>query len=105
VAVDVEATADRFPSALEAAAYFVASEGLTNAIKHAHASRVAVRAVRDNSSLVISITDDGVGGASPARGSGLAGLADRVHAHGGTLRLESAPGSGTSLTAELPCGS
>jgi signal transduction histidine kinase len=105
VSVDVEATADRFPGALEAAAYFVASEGLTNAVKHAHASNVAVRAVRDDDSLVISITDDGVGGAAPAAGSGLAGLADRVHAQGGTLRLESAPGSGTCLTVELPCGS
>ena len=103
--VSVEATEDRFPRALEAAAYFVASEGLTNAVKHARASRVAVSAARANGSLVVSITDDGVGGAAPARGSGLAGLADRVHAQGGTLRLESAPGMGTRLTVELPCGS
>ena len=103
--VSVEATEDRFPRALEAAAYFVASEGLTNAVKHARASRVAVSAARANGSLVVSITDDGVGGAAPARGSGLAGLADRVHAQGGRLRLESAPGMGTSLTVELPCGS
>jgi signal transduction histidine kinase len=103
--VSVEATADRFPDALEAAAYFVASEGLTNAVKHAHASQVFVRADRDDGRLVISITDDGVGGAAPARGSGLAGLADRVDAQGGTLRLESAAGAGTRLTVELPCAS
>ncbi len=103
--VKVEATADRFPGALEAAAYFVASEGLTNVVKHAHASRVVVCAARDDGSLVISIADDGVGGAAPARGSGLAGLADRVNAQGGTLRLESAPGRGTTLTVELPCAS
>jgi signal transduction histidine kinase len=105
LSVNVEATAERFPSALEAAAYFVASEGLTNAVKHAHASSVAVSAARENGSLVISITDDGVGGAAPAPGSGLAGLADRVHAQGGTLRLDSTPGMGTRLTVELPCAS
>jgi signal transduction histidine kinase len=103
--ISVDATAERFPDALEAAAYFVASEGLTNAVKHAHASRVAVRAASEGGGLVISITDDGVGGAAPTDGSGLAGLADRVQAQGGTLRLESAPGAGTRLTAELPCAS
>jgi signal transduction histidine kinase len=103
--VSVEATAERFASALEAAAYFVASEGLTNAVKHAQASSVALSAARENGSLVITITDDGVGGAAPAPGSGLAGLADRVHTQGGTLQLESAPGMGTRLTVELPCAS
>ena len=95
----------RFPSALEAAAYFVATEGLTNAVKHAQASSVAVSAAREDGSLVITITDDGVGGAAAAPGSGLAGLADRVQAQGGTLKLDSAPGMGTRLTVELPCAS
>ena len=103
--VNVEATPERFPSALEAAAYFVATEGLTNAVKHAQASSVAVSAARENGSLVITITDDGVGGAAAAPGSGLSGLADRVHAQGGTLKLDSAPGKGTRLTVELPCAS
>jgi signal transduction histidine kinase len=105
VPVAVDATRERFPAGVEAAAYFIACEGLTNAAKHAQASRVSLSAQRRNGSLVVCVADDGVGGASPGRGTGLSGLADRVGAHGGTLRIESKRGSGTRLIAELPCES
>jgi signal transduction histidine kinase len=103
--VAVDATAERFPDGLETAAYFIACEALTNATKHAHASRVSLSAQRHNGSLIVSVADDGVGGAAPGDGTGLRGLRDRVGAHGGTLRIESERGAGTRLIAELPCGS
>ena len=103
--VDVNASAERFPADIEAAAYFIACEGLTNAVKHAHATRVTVTAERTDGKLVISISDDGIGGANTSRGSGLSGLSDRVQAHRGALRLERGDGTGTTLVAELPCGS
>ena len=103
--VAVDATAERFPDGVETAAYFIACEALTNATKHAHASRVSLSAQRRNGSLVICVADDGVGGAALGNGTGLSGLADRVAAHGGTLRIESERGAGTRLIAELPCGS
>jgi signal transduction histidine kinase len=103
--VAVEATAERFPDGLETAAYFIACEALTNATKHARASRVSMSARRRNGSLVICVADDGVGGAAPGGGTGLSGLRDRVGAYGGTLRIESERGTGTRLIAELPCGS
>jgi signal transduction histidine kinase len=103
VTTEVEATDERFTEQVEAAAYFVASEALTNSVKHAGASRVAISAARKNGSLTVEVTDDGRGGATAAPGSGLAGLADRVAALGGRLHLRSDPGSGTSLVAELPC--
>ncbi len=104
LAVDVSAGSERFPHDLEAAAYFIASEGLTNAVKHSGASTVTVSAARHDGHLVISVCDDGSGGADSAGGSGLRGLRDRVEAHGGTLRIDSHAGAGTTLTAELPCG-
>ena len=103
--VEVHASDERFPEHLEAAAYFIACEGLTNAIKHAHASKITVSAARADERLVISIMDDGGGGAKPTHGSGLAGLADRVEAQGGTLRLVTSAASGTNLIVELPCAS
>jgi signal transduction histidine kinase len=103
--VEVRATSARLPAGVEAAAYFIASEGLTNAVKHANASKVALSAERANGRLTISVADDGVGGAAEADGSGLRGLADRIAAQGGTLDIRSEPGAGTTLTAELPCGS
>jgi signal transduction histidine kinase len=106
--VPVEVTtalAARPPPEIEAAAYFVACEALANAVKHAAASSVTISAVSRNGSLVIEVSDDGVGGADMRRGSGLRGLADRVEAHGGSLRVESAPGSGTRVVGELPCAS
>jgi signal transduction histidine kinase len=103
--VAVDATRERFSAGVEAAAYFIACEGLTNAAKHAHASTVSLSAQRRNGSLVVCVADDGVGGALPGGGSGLSGLADRVGAHAGTLRIESERGAGTRLIAELPCES
>lgn len=105
VPVEVKTPDERFDRGLEAAAYFIACEGLTNAVKHANASRIALSAKRKNGKLVVSIADDGVGGAMAVPGSGLSGLSDRVAAYGGTLRIESNQGAGTRLTAELPCGS
>ena len=105
VPVDVEVPAARVAASVEAAAYFVACEALTNAVKHASASRVAVRAVRDNGALLVSVSDDGVGGAVVRRGSGLAGLQDRVAAHGGTLEIMSPRGGGTRIEVAIPCES
>jgi signal transduction histidine kinase len=103
--VQVDTTPERFSVGVEAAAYFVACEGLTNAIKHSGATAVVVSAQRSNGHLIVRVTDDGVGGAVHKLGGGLRGLHDRVAAHGGSLCVESAPDSGTILTAELPCGS
>ncbi|HKE69888.1 MAG TPA: histidine kinase, partial [Nocardioidaceae bacterium] len=103
VPVKVSATADRYPPDIEAAAYFVACEGLTNAVKHARADQVVLRVARRDSVVVVSVADDGVGGATAGGGSGLTGLSDRVAAHGGQFRIESVRGSGTILRAELPC--
>lgn len=101
----VDATEERFSDSLETAAYFVASEALANAAKHAQASEVALSAARRNGSLVVRVRDDGVGGAVPAAGSGLVGMSDRVAALGGTVSVDSPRGGGTTVTAELPCGS
>jgi signal transduction histidine kinase len=101
VPVTLDVTDRRFPPAHEAAAFFVCSEGLTNVAKYATAARVeiAVRAV--GSTLMVDVIDDGPGGADPG-GSGLRGLADRVEALGGALRVASRPGAGTRLEAALP---
>jgi signal transduction histidine kinase len=99
----VEATEERFADRIETAAYFVASEALTNAAKHAKASQVTVSAGRRNGRLVVRIRDDGIGGAVPSERSGLAGMTDRVAALGGSLAVASIPGRGTLVTAELPC--
>jgi signal transduction histidine kinase len=103
IPTEVDATDERFERDVEAAAYFVASEALTNAIKHARCSRVVVHAGRSDSRLVLTVSDDGRGGAAPALGSGLAGLSDRVVALGGRLVVKSDAGRGTSIVAELPC--
>ncbi len=94
----------RLPEGIEVAAYYVVSEGLANAVKHADASvaKVEVEAVED--SVRISIWDDGRGGADPARGSGLIGLKDRVEAQGGTISVVSPPDEGTRLQVSLPVG-
>jgi len=105
VPVEVEASGDRAPPEVEAVAYFVACEAVTNAVKHASPSRVRVMAARDEAVLRLIVADDGVGGASAVAGRGLAGLADRVAASGGTWALESPSGLGTRIAVELPCGS
>jgi signal transduction histidine kinase len=103
--VEVTTTGERFAPEVETTAYFVACEALTNAVKHARAARVALCVAREDTKLVVTVADDGVGGATPAIGSGLAGLADRVAARGGRLRIDTARGHGTTLIAELPCAS
>jgi signal transduction histidine kinase len=95
-------TDDRFPERVEVAAYYVASEALTNAAKHARASSVELRVDCRDGRLMLSVHDDGVGGADPSRGSGLIGLTDRVEALGGTISLRSPTGAGTSLHVQLP---
>jgi PAS domain S-box-containing protein len=103
--VDVEvALDDRLPAPVEAAAYYVVSEALTNVTKYAEASDVRVHVFRDDGRAHVEVRDDGVGGAQEDRGSGLRGLADRVEALGGALWITSPPGEGTTLLAEIPCG-
>jgi signal transduction histidine kinase len=96
-------TAGRLPAAVETAAYFVISEGLTNVSKYAHAARATVRVERVDGRLLVEVSDDGVGGANAGDGSGLRGLSDRVAALSGTLEVSSPPGRGTRLRAQLPC--
>ena len=101
VVLDVR-TERRLPEAVEVGAYYVVSEALTNAAKHAHALAVAVEVEAVNGVLRVSVQDDGVGGADFARGSGLLGLKDRVEALGGRIAVESAPDTGTAVHVELP---
>jgi signal transduction histidine kinase len=104
-AVPVEMTVridGRLPEPVEVAAYYVVSEMLTNAAKHAHASIVEVDAAASGGLLRVCVRDDGVGGADPLRGSGLIGLKDRIDALGGTLSVHSPAGAGTTVTCELP---
>jgi signal transduction histidine kinase len=103
--VPVELTLDidsRLPGRVEVATYYVVSEALANAAKHARASAVRVDATSEDGVVRLSITDDGVGGADPTAGSGLVGLRDRVEALGGELSISSAPGEGTALQARIP---
>jgi signal transduction histidine kinase len=95
---------DRFEEPVEVAAYFVASEALTNTAKHGEASRVQITLGRDDGALELVVDDDGRGGADPAAGTGLTGLIDRVEALGGTLRIDSPPGRGTTVRVALPTG-
>jgi signal transduction histidine kinase len=90
----------RFPAEIEAAAYYVCAEALANVAKHAAASAISIQLGRHGDALRVSVTDDGVGGADPSRGTGLTGLADRVEALGGRLTFH--PGRGTRLVAEIP---
>jgi PAS domain S-box-containing protein len=101
VELDVRAEA-RLPAPVEVAAYYVVAEALTNAAKHARASVVHVAVEARDRIVGVAVRDDGVGGADPARGSGLLGLKDRAEAIGGTISLQSRPGAGTSLIVELP---
>jgi signal transduction histidine kinase len=95
--------AERLPAPVEAAAYFVVAEALTNVAKYAAASSAAVRINRNGSYAVVEVRDDGVGGADPAVGTGLRGLADRLAALDGRLEVHSPPGGGTTVRAEVPC--
>jgi PAS domain S-box-containing protein len=102
VPVDLVAPDERLVADVEAAAYYVVAESLTNVAKYAHATAVEVRVQREASVLVVVVSDDGVGGADPTNGSGLSGLADRVSVLDGTLAIESPRGRGTSIRAEIP---
>jgi signal transduction histidine kinase len=95
---------ERLPAPVERCAYFVVAESLTNAVKHAAASRVCVRLALAGNELVVTVADNGRGGANAA-GSGLSGLRTRVESVGGTLRIASVPGEGTALEARIPCES
>jgi signal transduction histidine kinase len=97
-----EVIEERLPEPIEVGAYFVTSEALANAAKHSQASRIEVSLTTSDSTLLLSISDDGVGGADPTRGSGLVGLTDRIEAVGGTFNMTSVPGEGTSLVVTLP---
>jgi len=100
--VSVDMTVERLPGSVEATAYFVVSEALTNVVKHAHATGAQVTARVEDGELRIEVCDDGVGGARGDHTSGLGGLEDRVSALGGRLVLESPPGEGTRVCAQLP---
>jgi PAS domain S-box-containing protein len=102
VPVDVVADADRLPEHVEATAYYIVSEALTNVAKHAAAHRVRVSVLRDGAVVRCEVSDDGRGGADTAGGTGILGLRDRAEAAGGTLSLVSPPGRGTVVTAVLP---
>ena len=95
---------DRLPGPVEAAAYYVVAEALTNVAKYAEASQVDVQVYCRNGSAIVEVVDDGIGGADPSRGSGLRGLADRVEALDGRLGVESPSTGGTRITAEIPLG-
>jgi GAF domain-containing protein/two-component sensor histidine kinase len=95
---------DRYDPALEATVYYVAAESLTNAVKHAEASSVTLHGGRRDGMLELEITDDGIGGADPRRGTGLIGLKDRVDTLGGIISFASAAGTGTTVRMKLPAG-
>ena len=100
--VSVELSVERLPGAVEATAYFVVREALTNAVKHAHAGRAEVIVGVERGVLRVEVRDDGVGGAQGGDGTGLGGLADRVSAMDGRFVLDSPPGGGTCVCALLP---
>jgi signal transduction histidine kinase len=103
IPVELEiSTSGRFSERIEVAGYYVVSEVLTNAVKHARASIVRVAVENLHATLRLSIRDDGDGGADPARGSGLVGLYDRVEALGGTILVDSPVGAGTAVLVSLP---
>jgi signal transduction histidine kinase len=104
--VTVHGTAGgRLSDPIELAAYFVVSEALTNVVKHASATEAAVLLEREAAALQVAVVDDGIGGARLTRGSGLAGLRDRLEALDATLTLESEAARGTTVGASIPCGS
>jgi signal transduction histidine kinase len=104
VPVVVDATDRHWPAELERVAYYVVTEALANAYKHAGATLIEVRVDGDDTHLAVEVVDDGAGGAAARPGGGLAGLRERAGALGGRLELDSTPGRGTRLRVELPCG-
>jgi signal transduction histidine kinase len=102
--VELEGTAgERLPDRVESAAYFVVAESLTNVAKYAKATHASVNVTRDDGRVLVEVSDDGIGGADPATGSGLRGLLDRVSALGGSFDVDSQPGRGTTIRAAIPC--
>jgi signal transduction histidine kinase len=101
VPVEVAVSVDRLPTAVEATAYFVVAEALTNVAKHARAGHAEVTAWIEDGTLAVQVRDDGVGGARPD-GSGLLGLADRLATLDGQLRIESPADGGTLVAADIP---
>jgi signal transduction histidine kinase len=101
VPVEIDVSVGRLPTAIEATAYFIVAEALTNVAKHAHARHAEVTARIQDGTLLVQVRDDGVGGARPD-GSGLVGLADRLAALDGRLRIDSPPDGGTLLAATIP---
>jgi len=106
IPVDVKLDVPRMPAAVETTAYFVVAEAVTNAVKHANASRILIDgAIPENrDELVLIIEDDGIGGAEPDRGTGLMGLTDRIEAGNGRIDIHSPSGGGTRITARIPLG-
>jgi PAS domain S-box-containing protein len=102
--VELDISSERLPTDIEASAYFIVAEALTNVAKHAGATRATVSTRADGGTLTVEVCDDGVGGADP-RGHGLMGIADRVDALGGLLQIDSTDGDGTVLTVRLPVSS
>jgi signal transduction histidine kinase len=94
----------RLPARIESTAYFVVAEALTNVAKYSHATHARVKIARENGRVLVEVSDDGVGGADPAHGSGLRGLLDRIAALDGRLEVDSEPGHGTIVRATIPCG-
>lgn len=106
IPVDLDAPdTGRLPTTVEVTIYYVVAEALANVVKHAAASRTGITLRRRDERVVVRITDDGAGGAEPAPGSGLSGLTDRVEALGGRFTIDSHPGTGTLIEADLPCRS
>jgi signal transduction histidine kinase len=102
VPIELTAPTERLPGPIEAAAYFVCAEAMTNVAKYASASRVRCEVSSRGGRVRVAVIDDGVGGAHPGTGSGLRGLADRIDALGGTFTITSPPGRGTIISADLP---
>ena len=102
LSMSLDVTADHLPPDIEAAAYFIVAESLTNARRYAGAEVIQVRVEPDDDALLVEISDDGSGGADPASGTGLRGLVDRTAALGGGLEVDSPPGAGTRVSARLP---
>jgi len=103
--VELDATpGERLPERVESAAYFVVAEALTNVVKYSRASHARVNVTRRDGGILVEVADDGVGGADPAKGSGLRGLLDRVSALEGGFQVDSRPGHGTTVRATIPCG-
>jgi signal transduction histidine kinase len=99
----VETPAQRLPPPVEIASYYVVAEALTNVARYSQAATAEVRVTRLNGSVEVEVSDDGIGGADPAHGSGLRGLADRVAALDGRLEVDSPQGGGTTIRALIPC--